>query len=59
MMGAWTHIVMGILGIWVLFVIWIKVSQHHQDAMRDVDPCRMKAGCGNCAQQNCNQRDQA
>lgn len=57
---SWIHIIIGIVGIWICFIIWIKVSQRHQDAMRDVDPCRQKAGCTHCAQQQtCNQRDQA
>jgi hypothetical protein len=41
--------------IWILSLLWAKVSLLHKKTMKNVDPCRPSAGCESC-HLDCHQR---
>lgn len=56
-MSIGIQILFSALAIGLMAFLWIRVSAHHEEAMRDVDPCRLRGGCAHCTQ-HCNDKEQ-
>lgn len=44
------QILVATVAIWVMLYVWIRVTDRHNEAMKDVDPCRLRGGCAGCNQ---------